>query len=130
MMGNNCEKVKEDKLISQARKDFEKTIKVLDQKKTTLEEYLMQLDDSRKVVCDESRNRALAEQAELYTRDILREVEQLDPRFKSTFLQSGSFYDEVKVGLPDEYDYMAKLELYCRNQELQRQCQQNWGFQE
>lgn len=87
MMGNNCEKVKEDKLISQARKDFEKTIKVLDQKKTTLEEYLMQLDDSRKVVCDESRNRALAEQAKLYTRDILREVEQLDPRFKSTAIR-------------------------------------------
>ncbi|CAB4034493.1 Hypothetical predicted protein, partial [Paramuricea clavata] len=113
-MGNNCEKVKEDKLISQARKDFEKTIKVLEQKKTTLEEYLMQLDDSRKVVCDESRNRALAEQAELYTREILREVEQLDPRFKSTFMQSGSFYDEVKVGLPDEYDYMAKLELLSK----------------
>ena len=111
-MGNDFQKFTEDKLIKQARNDFEKTVKALRaHNKTVLEEYLIQLDDSKKVVCDEPRNRALAEQVELYTREILREVEQLDPRFKNTFLQSGSFYDEVKVGLPDEYDYMAKLEL-------------------
>ncbi len=111
-MGNDFQKFTEDKLIKQARNDFGKTVKALRaHNKTVLEEYLIQLDDSKKVVCDEPRNRALAEQVELYTREILREVEQLDPRFKNTFLQSGSFYDEVKVGLPDEYDYMAKLEL-------------------
>jgi hypothetical protein len=110
-MGNDFKKFSEDNLIKQTRRDFQETINVLAHKKIVLEEYLTQLDDSKKVVCNESQNQALAQQAELYTREILREVEQLDPRFKSTFLQSGSFYDEVKVGQPDEYDYMAKLEL-------------------
>lgn len=119
-MGNYCQKttgnevwIHEEKWI-RVVKDFKRVTKTLEKNRIALNEYLLQLDDSRKVVCDEPRNRALAEQTELYTREILREVEQLDPRFKSTFLQSGSFYDDVKVGLPDEYDYMAKLELLSK----------------
>ncbi|XP_028404788.1 uncharacterized protein LOC114527326 [Dendronephthya gigantea] len=95
-------------------KDFKRATEVLEKNRIALDEHLIQLDESRKVVSDEPRNRALAEQAELYTREILDEVERLDPRFKSTFLKSGSFYDDAKVGLPDEYDYMAKLVLLSK----------------
>ena len=113
-MGNNCQKFYENKWVTQVRNDFRRSISALYHKKTALEEYLIQLDDSKKVICDNSRNRNLADQAEQYIRDILCKVEQLDPRFKSTLLQSGSFYDEVKVGQPDEYDYMARLELLSK----------------
>ncbi|KAK3732475.1 hypothetical protein QZH41_003776 [Actinostola sp. cb2023] len=98
----------------EVRKDFEKALNVLYQKRESLDKYLTELDDSKKVLCKNISNQTIAEQAERYVMEILLGVERQDARFKSTFLRSGSFYDEVKVGLPDEYDYMAKLEHLCK----------------
>lgn len=99
---------------SELRKDFEKTYNFLSQRKNTLDEYFKNLDDLKKVECRNLCNQNIAEQAERYVKQILHKVEQQDPRFKSTFLRSGSFYDEVKIGFPDEFDYMAKLELLSK----------------
>lgn len=99
---------------SEIRQDFEKAYNFLYQRKNSLDEYLKELDDLKKVECQSLCNHDIAQQAESYVKKILLMVEQQDPRFKSTFLRSGSFYDEVKIGFPDEFDFMAKLELLSK----------------
>lgn len=44
---------------------------------------------------------------------ILQKVGEIDPRFNSTLLHGGSFYDGVKIGKPDEFDFTAKIETLC-----------------
>ena len=36
-------------------------------------------------------------------------------RFDVTIIKTGSYYDEAKVGNPDEFDYVAELQPISRN---------------
>ena len=48
---------------------------------------------------------------------ILDKVAQYDPRFRSIMIVSGSVRERTKAGLPDEFDFMCKLETFgssCR----------------
>ncbi|XP_062603021.1 uncharacterized protein LOC134264752 [Saccostrea cucullata] len=60
---------------------------------------------------------------------ILKKVGQIDPRFYSTLLPGGSFYDGVKIGRPDEFDFTAKIEKLCSRTEIEsRFSQRKKGF--
>ena len=48
---------------------------------------------------------------------ILDEVAHYDPRFRSIMIVSGSVRERTKAGLPDEFDFMCKLQTFsssCR----------------
>ena len=43
---------------------------------------------------------------------LLLEVEKKQPFFKTTLVNSGSFYEGTKVSLPDEFDYLVQLDSH------------------
>ncbi|XP_061174275.1 uncharacterized protein LOC133183329 [Saccostrea echinata] len=60
---------------------------------------------------------------------ILQRVGQIDPRFCSSLLHGGSFYDGVKIGRPDEFDFTAKIEKLCSTGAMEsRFSQRKKGF--
>ena len=48
-----------------------------------------------------------------FVQRILHRVGEIDPRLTSILLRGGSFYDGVKIGRPDEFDFTAKIQRLC-----------------
>lgn len=44
---------------------------------------------------------------------IINKIGEIDPRFTLTLVRGGSFFDDVKLGKPDEFDFTAKIERLC-----------------
>jgi len=44
---------------------------------------------------------------------ILLEVRRENPFFRTTLINSGSFYEGTKVGQPDEFDFFIQLDAFC-----------------
>ena len=83
--------------------------KIKKQNKEDLNRYLIHLDDAKCVLYStHEENKAFAKEVELYVQNLLTNVANNDSRYESTFLLSGSFYDDCKVGKLNEFDYMAK----------------------
>ena len=51
----------------------------------------------------------IREKLERLVNNILTLVEKRDKRFQSTLIKSGSVYEGVKVGKPNEFDFMIRL---------------------
>lgn len=52
----------------------------------------------------------VATHVELFVKEVLGKVAQLDARFKGVLLPCGSYYEGVKVKHPNEFDYIWKLD--------------------
>lgn len=63
-----------------------------------------------------SEEKDMCREVEAYVRSLISEIERLDPLFHSGLICSGSFYEQTRIGLPSEFDYM--INLY----EIQRLC--------
>ncbi|XP_078360974.1 cyclic GMP-AMP synthase-like receptor [Oculina patagonica] len=59
---------------------------------------------------DESEAELIREKLERLVSNILAQVENRDERFQSTLIHSGSVYEGVKVGQPDEFDFMIRVD--------------------
>ena len=58
---------------------------------------------------NQSEAELIREKLEQLVSNILILVEKRDKRFQSTLIKSGSVYEGVKVGKPDEFDFMIRL---------------------
>jgi len=65
-----------------------------------LSTYLIRYTPEEKLMRDE---------IEAYVKELVSYVEKLNPLFRNNILQSGSYYEGTRVGLPDEFDYMINL---------------------
>ena len=52
-------------------------------------------------------------------KDLLLEVEQENPFFKTTLINSGSFYEGTKVEKPNEFDYLVQLDNFSEPRDIQ-----------
>lgn len=59
---------------------------------------------------DEDEAELIQEKLERFAINILTEVEKRDKRFQGTLIKSGSVYEGVKVGRPDEFDFMIRID--------------------
>lgn len=59
---------------------------------------------------DEDEAELIQEKLERFVINILTEVEKRDKRFQGTLIKSGSVYEGVKVGRPDEFDFMIRID--------------------
>ena len=50
---------------------------------------------------------------------LLVEVEKENPFYKTTLINSGSFYEGTKVGKPDEFDYFVQLDNFSEPTDIQ-----------
>ena len=48
----------------------------------------------------------------VFLEEIIANVSNTDPRFRGTIIPSGSFFEGTKVGDPDEFDFMVKLDYF------------------
>lgn len=51
----------------------------------------------------------LSSEIKLYVQELISSMEKLNPLFRSELISSGSFYDQTRVGLPSEFDFMINL---------------------
>ena len=59
----------------------------------------------------DGENRAIQVAVETFVNDLLSCVGKLEGRFISTIIPSGSFYEGTKVTAPDEFDFMAEIQV-------------------
>ncbi|PFX22684.1 hypothetical protein AWC38_SpisGene12801 [Stylophora pistillata] len=52
-------------------------------------------------------------------KDLLLELEQENPFFKTTLINCGSFYEDTKVEKPDEFDYLVQLDYFSEPTDIQ-----------
>ena len=55
---------------------------------------------------------------ERYLKVLLLAVEKALPFYKTTLVQSGSFYEGTKVKQPDEFDYLVQLDNFSRPDDI------------
>ena len=72
-----------------------------------------EVDQINRIDPKDPKTAEVAEVVEAFVGRILQRVGEMDPRFCSTLLRGGSFYDGVKIGGPDEFDFTAKIEKLC-----------------
>ncbi|XP_068712037.1 cyclic GMP-AMP synthase-like receptor [Montipora foliosa] len=60
---------------------------------------------------NQSEAKLIREKLERLVINVLSLVEKRDKRFQSSLIKSGSVYEGVKVGKPDEFDFMIRLNL-------------------
>jgi hypothetical protein len=51
----------------------------------------------------------MCNEVEGYVKELVSYVGKLNPLFNNNIIQSGSYYEGTRVGLPDEFDYMINL---------------------
>ena len=55
---------------------------------------------------------------ERFLKTLLEKVEKDLPFYKTTLIESGSFYEGTKVGKPDEFDYFVQLDHFSRPKDI------------
>lgn len=76
----------------------------------TLDLFLSDLDERKgRICCSQEVNLIHSRVREVIT-SILLEVRKENPFFRTTLINSGSFYEGTKVGQPDEFDYFIQLD--------------------
>lgn len=63
--------------------------------------------------------RRIQKQIESLVQHILDKVHEEDWRFKSKLLKVGSFYDKLKIGLPDEFDFLTELQNFVEHENFE-----------
>ena len=79
---------------------------------TPLETFLLDLDEKRgKLPCCQEIS-LIQRRVRKVINAILLEVWRENPFFKTTLINSGSFYEGTKVGKPDEFDFFIQLDAF------------------
>ena len=79
---------------------------------TPLETFLVDLDETRgKLPCCQEIS-LIQRRVRKVIDAILLEVWRENPFFKTTLINSGSFYEGTKVGKPDEFDFFIQLDAF------------------
>ena len=68
--------------------------------------FLKTCDDNYKITKDDPKYASIARDAEMIVKQAFA---NLDPRFSANIIPSGSFYEDLKVESPDEFDFMAQI---------------------
>ena len=77
---------------------------------TALETFLVDLDETRgKLPCCQEIS-LIQRRVRKVIDALLLEVWRENPFFKTTLINSGSFYEGTKVGMPDEFDFFIQLD--------------------
>ena len=77
---------------------------------TPLETFLVDLDETRgKLPCCQEIS-LIQRRVRKVIDALLLEVWRENPFFKTTLINSGSFYEGTKVGMPDEFDFFIQLD--------------------
>ena len=75
-----------------------------------METFLVDLDETRgKLPCCQEIS-LIQRRVRKVIKAILLEVRRENPFFKTTLINSGSFYEGTKVGMPDEFDFFIQLD--------------------
>ena len=75
-----------------------------------METFLVDLDETRgKLPCCQEIS-LIQRRVRKVINAILLEVRRENPFFKTTLINSGSFYEGTKVGMPDEFDFFIQLD--------------------
>ncbi|KAJ7376595.1 hypothetical protein OS493_033756 [Desmophyllum pertusum] len=79
---------------------------------TPLDHFIRDLDERKGKIpcCQEVTD--IQSSVENVLKDLLLEVEKENPFFKTTLINSGSFYEGTKAGQPDEFDYFVQLDYF------------------
>ena len=78
----------------------------------TLDRFLSDLDEKKaRISCSREVN-LIQSRVRKVIRSILLEVRRENPFFRTTLINSGSFYEGTKVGQPDEFDYFIQLDCF------------------
>ena len=79
-----------------------------------LDHFIRDLDERKgKLPCCQEYVQEVTEiqtSVENFLKALLLEVEKDLPFFKTTLINSGSFYEGTKVGKPDEFDYFVQMD--------------------
>ena len=85
---------------------------------TPLETFLLDLDEKRgKLPCCQEISLIQRRVREVINA-ILLEVWRENPFFKTTLINSGSFYEGTKVGKPDEFDFFIQLDAFSSPEDV------------
>ena len=77
-----------------------------------LDHFLSELDERRgRISCSREIN-IIQSRVRKVIRSILLDVRRENPFFRTTLINSGSFYEGTKVGQPDEFDYFIQLDSF------------------
>ena len=77
-----------------------------------LDLFLSELDERRgRISCSREVN-IIQSRVRKVIRSILLDVRRENPFFRTTLINSGSFYEGTKVGQPDEFDYFIQLDSF------------------
>lgn len=83
----------------------------------TLDLFLSDLDERKgRIFCSQEVNLIQSRVREVIT-SILLEVRKENPFFRTTLINSGSFYEGTKVGQPDEFDYFIQLDGFSSEED-------------
>lgn len=72
-----------------------------------------QLDQGNRVDTKDPKTAEVADAVVTFVERIINRIGEIDQRFSSTLIRGGSFFDDVKIGKPDEFDFTAKIERLC-----------------
>ncbi|KAL3888313.1 hypothetical protein ACJMK2_000683 [Sinanodonta woodiana] len=107
--------------------DYSSSLMSLDTSK--LNTFLIKLDDKNRTCNDDLKTREIVSATEDLIALILSMIGEIDPRFQSTCIKSGSFYDGLKIGQADEFDFVAKIESLSKRNILEaRESKRKKGF--
>ena len=85
---------------------------------TPLETFLVDLDETRgKLPCCQEIS-LIQRRVRKVINAILLEVWRENPFFKTTLINSGSFYEGTKVGKPDEFDFFIQLDAFSSPEDV------------
>lgn len=83
----------------------------------TLDLFLSDLDERKgRIFCSQEVNLIQSRVREVIT-SILLEVRKENPFFRTTLINSGSFYEGTKVGQPEEFDYFIQLDGFSSEED-------------
>ena len=83
-----------------------------------LDLFLLDLDERNGKISCSQEVRLIQSRVRKVIRSILMEVRRENPFFRTTLINSGSFYEGTKVGQPDEFDYLIQLDGFSTPEDI------------
>ena len=81
-----------------------------------LDHFIQDLDERKgKLPCQCKEVTDIQTSVENFLKVLLLDIEKDFPFFKTTLINSGSFYEGTKVGKPDEFDYFVQLDNFSQD---------------
>ena len=83
-----------------------------------LDHFIRDLDERKgKLSCCQEVTE-IQSSVERFLKTLLEKVEKDLPFYKTTLIESGSFYEGTKVGKPDEFDYFVQLDNFSQPEDI------------